>query len=198
MTDTAPRPTAQTLKAAASYFGLVFGAGFVLGMIRVLLVAPRVGERAAELLEMPFMLAVVIVAARLVERRFALARSVGVRVRVGAVALALLLAAELLLAVVLSGRSLADYVASRDPVAGGAYVAALAVYAAMPSILLLWKDPTKSGTDFLQALAVLLAMGIVGLIAQKGHADVTALAQKYSGMELWVRLARYVIANIAS
>jgi len=40
----------QILKAATFYFALVFGAGFLLGTIRVLLVAPRFGTRTAELM----------------------------------------------------------------------------------------------------------------------------------------------------
>jgi len=44
------------LKAAATYFALVFGAGFVLGFIRVGWAAPRLGMRTAELMEMPVML----------------------------------------------------------------------------------------------------------------------------------------------
>lgn len=37
------RSAVQILKAAALYFGLVFGTGFVLGTIRVLWVVPRLG-----------------------------------------------------------------------------------------------------------------------------------------------------------
>jgi hypothetical protein len=51
---------------------------------------------------------------------------------VGLVALALMVAAELLLAVVLAGRDLGEYVASRDPVSGAVYLAMLALFAAMP------------------------------------------------------------------
>jgi hypothetical protein len=46
-----------TVKAAASYFALVLGTGLVLGSIRVPFLVPRLGERSAELLEMPFMFA---------------------------------------------------------------------------------------------------------------------------------------------
>lgn len=126
----------QILKAAAAYFGLAFAAGFVLGAIRVPFVVPRLGERTAELLEMPLMLVVVIFAARLVVRRFALARLPGVRLRAGGIALVLLLAAELLLAVTLQGRSVGTYIASRDPVAGAVYLLMLLLYALMPAILL--------------------------------------------------------------
>ena len=53
------RPTT----AGILYFALVFGASFVLGTIRTLWVVPR-GTRTAELMEVPIMLAVTIVAAR--------------------------------------------------------------------------------------------------------------------------------------
>lgn len=123
------------LKPAAAYFALVFGAGFVLGAFRVAMVVPRLGVRAAELLELPLMLVVVYFAARHVVRRFALPPAWVPRLRVGAIALVLLFAAELLLAVALQGRSVGDYLASRDPVSGGAYLAAVLAYAAMPAIL---------------------------------------------------------------
>lgn len=45
----------EILKAGALYFAFVFGAGFLLGGIRVPLLVPRFGERTAELMEMPIM-----------------------------------------------------------------------------------------------------------------------------------------------
>ena len=126
----------QALKAGTAYFGLVFTAGFVLGTIRVPLVVPRLGERTAELLEMPLMLVVVILAARFVVRRFALARSTRVRLRAGGIALVLLLAAELLLVAAFQGRSVGEYIASRDPVSGSVYLLMLLLYALMPAIRL--------------------------------------------------------------
>ena len=55
-----------------------------------------------------------------------------IRDRVGALSLAFLVAAELLLAVVLAGRGIGEYIASRDPVSGAVYLAMLVVFAAMP------------------------------------------------------------------
>ena len=54
----------QILKAGALYFSLVFGVGFVLGAVRTLWIVPRLGTRKAELMEMPIMLFVIILAAR--------------------------------------------------------------------------------------------------------------------------------------
>jgi len=125
----------QPIKAGLAYFALVFGAGFVLGALRVSILVPRFGERIAELSEMPLMFAVIWIAARFVMGRFTVPLSIVARLGTGLLALALLLAAELLLAVVLQERSLADYVASRDPVSGSVYLAMLVLFALMPAFL---------------------------------------------------------------
>jgi len=131
----------RRIQAAVAYFALVFGAGFVLGTVRVLLLVPQLGERSAELMEMPLMILVSVFAARFVIRRFALPPRWPERLLVGAIALVLLLCAELLLAVVMQDRSLSEYVAARDPVSGLAYLLALLVYAAMPCILMRVQRP---------------------------------------------------------
>jgi len=125
----------QILKAGAIYFFLVLGAGFVLGSIRVLLILPRVGERTAELMEMPIMLLVTILAARYVSRRL-VNPAIGSRlVAVGFAALGLLLAAELTFVFVLRGLTIREYLASRDPVAGTVFALMLLVFAVMPYLV---------------------------------------------------------------
>ncbi len=123
------------LIAGAVYFLLVFAAGFVLGPVRVLWLAPKVGERAAELLEAPIMLAVIVVAARWTVQRFAMASTVGKPLLVGSIALALLLAAEFSVVLGLRGLRVGGYIAGRDPVAGAVYVLLLGLFAAMPALL---------------------------------------------------------------
>ena len=71
-----------SFKAAVAYFALVLGAGFVLGTIRVPFLVPRLGERYAELLEMPIMFVVIVLAARYVVRRYILPPSPSVRLLV--------------------------------------------------------------------------------------------------------------------
>lgn len=122
----------SALRPALAYFGLVFGTGFALGAIRVPLLVPRLGERLAELLEMPLMLVAIVLAARYVLRRWPGPAPRCRWATVGAIALALLVVTELLLAVVLAGRSVGAYLASRDPVSGSVYLAMLLVFAAMP------------------------------------------------------------------
>lgn len=123
------------LGAGALYFALVFGTGFVLGPVRVLWAVPRFGERLAELMEMPVMLAAMALAARWVARRLALAPGSATRLGVGGVALGLLLAAELALVLWLRGLTIGEYVATRDPVAGVVYLAMLGVFAVMPLLV---------------------------------------------------------------
>ncbi len=125
----------RTIKAGTAYFFLAFGAGFFMGTIRVPFLVPRLGERVAELIEMPFMFIVIVLAARFITKRFALPATVIVRLTTGFLALGLLITAELLLAVALQDRSLGEYVSSRDPVSGSVYLAMLALFAAMPLVI---------------------------------------------------------------
>lgn len=118
--------------AGLVYFLLVFGAGFVLGPIRVLWAVPRLGTRAAELLEAPIMLAVIVVAARWVVRRLSVPPAVSARLGMGVLALAFLLIAEFTLVLPLRGMSFDDYFAARDPVSGTVYYLLLGVLAVMP------------------------------------------------------------------
>jgi hypothetical protein len=125
----------HVLKAGALYFGLVFGAGFVLGPIRILWVVPRVGTRTAELMEAPIMLVVIVVAARWLVRRLRVPPQAATRLGVGMVALGLLLAAEFTLVLRLRGLTVSGYLAGRDPVAEAVYVVLLGVFALMPLLV---------------------------------------------------------------
>ena len=101
----------------------------------MLALVPRVGERAAELIEAPLMLAVVVAAARFVVRRFVPGAPAAARLAVGLLGVALLLAVEFTVVLALRGLSPAEYFAGRDPVAGAVYVALLALFAAMPALV---------------------------------------------------------------
>jgi hypothetical protein len=130
-----PLSTGRNLKPSLLYYALVMGAGFVLGMVRVPFLVPRLGERYAELLEMPFMVVVIILAARYVIRRFGLPAQLSVRLPVGFIALVWVILTELLLVVIMQGGSVAQYLGSRDPVSGVVYLCMLFLYALMPAIL---------------------------------------------------------------
>jgi hypothetical protein len=125
----------QILKAGVFYFTFVFGAGFVLGTIRTLWVVPRVGARKAELMEMPIMLVVIIMAARWTVLRLAMPPMQSARIGIGCIALVLMLVAEFGFVRWIRGLSIKQYFATRDPVSGTAYYLMLMVFAAMPLLV---------------------------------------------------------------
>ena len=122
----------RILKAALLYFAIVFGTGFVLGTIRTLWIVPRVGTRAAELMETPIMFVVIIIAARATARKFLASSTRTARLVAGCIALVLMLVAEFGLVLWLRGISIRQYLATRDPISGTAYYLMLAVFAIMP------------------------------------------------------------------
>lgn len=138
---------AEILKAGTLYFLLVFGAGFMLGPIRVLWAVPRFGVRAAELMEAPIMLLVIVLAAGWIRRRCISPASPRQALAVGLLALGLLLAAELAVMYGVRGLTLSEYVAGRDPVAGSVYVVLLVLYALMPAFMARRQTGGTSGVD---------------------------------------------------
>ena len=125
----------RAIVAGIAYFALVFAAGFGLGIFRVTLLVPRVGVRFAELLEMPIMLAVVVLSARAIVRRFTIERANRGRLVMGGVAFALAIAAESLVVIGIQHQSLSVYLAGRDPVSGSVFALLLVVFAAAPLLL---------------------------------------------------------------
>jgi ABC-type uncharacterized transport system permease subunit len=122
----------RVFKAGAVYFALVFAIGFVLGAIRTLWLVPRVGTRTAELMEMPIMLAVTILAARWTVLRLNVPPMPSVRLGMGCMALVLMLVAEFGFVLWIRGLSIKAYLATRDPVSGTVYYAMLVAFAIMP------------------------------------------------------------------
>lgn len=116
-----------------TYFAIIFGVGFVLGTIRVFLVVPQIGVRAAELMEEPIMFVVIFLTARWLVRRFTF-ESVSERLGAGIIGLGLLLAAEYAL-LRAQGLPLRQDIARRDPVAGTVFVVMLLVFAVMPALV---------------------------------------------------------------
>ncbi|MGZ8374931.1 MAG: hypothetical protein ACXW4C_02695 [Nitrospira sp.] len=124
----------RILQAAVLYFLMVFGAGFVLGTGRVLIVVPLLGERVAELLEMPLMLGVIVFAARWIVRYRLTAPRLSTTLSVGFLSLGITLFAELGVGMWLRGMSATEVFLNRDPVSGTAYYISLLLFAVMPAI----------------------------------------------------------------
>ena len=137
--------TGRVLRASLVYFALTFGAGFVLGPLRILFLVPRVGARTAELIEMPVMIGITWLAARWVTRTFSVPPERGPRLSMGVMAGALLLLAEFTFVLRLRGLTLEEYFATRDPVSGAAYYAAVLLLMLMP--LLVNRDTATAARD---------------------------------------------------
>jgi len=118
--------------AGISYFAIAFGAGFCLALIRIPFLEPRLGARWAELLEMPVMFAVMLLASRHMARRFAVAPGAGPRLAMGFVGLGCMLAAEFGLVLALRGMTIEQYFATRDPLSGMVYYLMLLLFALLP------------------------------------------------------------------
>lgn len=124
----------RIVRAGVLYFAFVFGAGFVLGVVRIMFLVPLVGARAAELAETPLMIAISYVVSRTLTRRMHIPSRTSDRALMGASALVLMLAAEFGLVLWLRGIDLSNYFATRDPVTAAAYYIALLIFAAMPIV----------------------------------------------------------------
>jgi len=132
MPDSPASPQTPVLRSVLQYFGIVFATGFALGIARTLWLVPAFGERTAELLEMPVMIAASVLAARWVLRRHPEPR-LGRRLAIGGIALGLLVLAELAVVFWVRKQTFGQYLEHRDPIAGAAYLVALAIFALAPA-----------------------------------------------------------------
>jgi len=110
--------TLRSLLAGGLYAIIVFAAGFVLGVLRVLVLAPALGEAAAVALELPVILVLAWLASAWIGGRLAIPPRAGARLSMGLAALVVVLAADLALGVFLMGQPL-DTLAARYGTAPG-------------------------------------------------------------------------------
>ncbi len=127
----------QATKAGALYAIIVFLIGFILGTIRVLLVAPRLGETTAVILEAPMMLAASWFVCRWCVDRLDVRRTVPARLLMGLVAFLVLMSAEVELGIVLD-RSIIDQLAMYKSASGAIGLAAQVIFAMFP-VLQVWR-----------------------------------------------------------
>lgn len=122
-------------RAALAYFAPVFAIGFVLGTVRTLWLAPAIGPLAAVAAELPVMLAASWLLAGRVVRRHAITAT-GAALTVGLIAFALLLLAELALAVTLAGQAPRQWAAGLTTGPGALGLAGQALFALLPALAL--------------------------------------------------------------
>ena len=97
--------------AALAYWSAVFALAFVIGALRVGFVPDGMPRALAVLAEVPLVLAFSWLAARAMLRRFGVARG-GPALAMGALAFALLMAAELALAMTIAGQTPGQWLAA--------------------------------------------------------------------------------------
>jgi hypothetical protein len=124
------------LRGGCIYFLLVFAAGFVLGIARVLILAPLLGEASAVLIELPVILVLSWFICRTLIERLRVSSTVSARGLMGATALTLLLATELLMSVLLFDRTAAEFLAIYQTTGGLLGLAGQIVFALFPVIQL--------------------------------------------------------------
>jgi hypothetical protein len=127
-----PAHRTHGVKAGATYFAVVFAAGFVLGTVRVLLLIPRFGALPSVLLELPLMLAISWIACGWVLRRFQVPPRIAARLSMGAIAFALLMLAEVALSLGAFGGSMSDYLEELNTPHGLVGLAGQLLFALMP------------------------------------------------------------------
>lgn len=99
----------RAAKAGILYCTVVFAAGFVLSVLRIVWVAPLSGELIGVLLEAPILLAIAWSACGWVAERFEVSQQFLDRLVMGGAALAVVVCAEAIAAVLADGRSLGDF-----------------------------------------------------------------------------------------
>jgi hypothetical protein len=125
------------------YFGVVFGAGFLLGPIRVVWLEPRLGLIVATACEAPFLLMAMLVAARWVPRVLNIRREPKTLILVGIGALVLLQIADFTVGFWLRGITPPEQVAQFRTGQGNIYAALLALFAIMPWAANCWLKRPK-------------------------------------------------------
>ncbi len=134
----------NNVKAGSAYFAIIFALGFVLGSARVLVIAPRIGEFAATMLELPVILAASWIVAGWLIKQLQIAPDTKSRLLMGGVAFGLVMIAEPLLGLSF-GRSLAEQGSALLRPAGLAGLAGQALFGLMPWIRLQTIDARAKG-----------------------------------------------------
>jgi len=115
---------------------MVLATGFVLGIFRVLILVPHIGERWAELAEMPVMATAIFVAAGYMLRHFPEAALPGRSLAADLLAFTLMVVIEMGLTILFKNQTPIKFISNRDKVPGSVYIALLIVFAIMPRLRL--------------------------------------------------------------
>lgn len=125
----------EILKAGTVYFLVALGAGFVLEVVRLEVVAQHISAFIARIMETPSTILAMIIGAKWVIDRFTLPPLPAVRLGVGTVALGFMILMECMVVLPLHGLSLGEYFTFHGSVIGTLPVSALGVLTVMPFLV---------------------------------------------------------------
>ena len=123
---------ALSARAGVAYAVTVFAIGFLLGTVRILLLAPHVGSTIAVSVEAPIILTASWYVSSIWMKRLVVSVEIRTRILVGAVAFVALTILELALSISLFHRSIGEYLADLRSLAGVIGLAAQVCCATFP------------------------------------------------------------------
>ena len=126
----------RSLLAGLTYVAIVFAAGFALGLLRVLWLMPTIGDLAGVALELPLILLFSWFVCGWVIERFRVPPSLRQRALMGAVALVILVLAELGVSIFMTRSVVGDLVHTYLSPAGALALAGQLVFALFPILRL--------------------------------------------------------------
>jgi hypothetical protein len=173
-----------TIRAGALYFAIVFPVGFALGALRTLIIAPRLGETLAVLLEAPVILTVSGFVAAWCVRRLKVPAAPRSRLAMGGVAFALLMVAELGVSLIVFDRSISQYLAGYRSAAGALGLGAQLAFAWAP-LALTWRS--------WDALTVVRAVHTVIYVVMAASTFVVLYAGITGAMGAWLWVAAALV-----
>ncbi len=124
-------------RAGLYYFALVFGAGFILGTVRELLITPHFGRALSILVEAPFMLLAIYVSTCLVLKHIRINRTSISHISIGLIGFILILFSDFTIGVKMRNISVHEQLNHFIDPAGIIYLGLLLVFTTMP--FLIWK-----------------------------------------------------------
>jgi hypothetical protein len=133
---------ARIVPTALLFFALVFGAGFAMGAIRVVLLQPYLGANLSRLVELPVMVVISYLAARFITRRMGPATR-NQWLTVGLIAFVLLMLAELVLGTLVFRTSIRAIFADMLTITGLLSLLAQCLIILFPALSAGW-DRTRS------------------------------------------------------
>jgi hypothetical protein len=125
----------RALVAAVAYFAIVFSLAFLLGVLRTLVIAPRVGEVTAVLIEVPLVLFIGWRAAGWSIRRFSVRARLPDRLTMGLAAFLLLMTVETAMSLLLFDRPLAQQFVAYATAAGAIGLLAQSAFGLIPLLV---------------------------------------------------------------